>query len=315
MIGDGLAGVAWRESGRARALLAAGLCATLAGGCSVRQMATRELADSLSGSGGVFATDNDPELVGDALPFSLKLMESVLAETPEHEGLLLALSRSFAQYGYGFVELEADMVEEEDYEEARRLRERAAKLYRRARDYGLRALEVRRPGFRERFRDAPEQAVEGLGAQDVPFAYWTGLPWAGAISLSLDDPEQVGDLAYVDALARRALELRPDFDNGGLQSFFVAYEMGRPGAGPDAVEKARAHYRRAVELSGGKLASVHVTFAESVALELQDEALFEETLRKALAIDVDAWPAQRLTNLLYQRRAEWLLSRKDWLFL
>ncbi len=30
--------------------------------------------------------DDDPELVGAALPFSLKLMESVLAETPEHRG-------------------------------------------------------------------------------------------------------------------------------------------------------------------------------------------------------------------------------------
>jgi hypothetical protein len=38
-------------------------------------------------------------------------------------------------------------------------------------------------------------------------------------------------------------------------------------------------------------------------------------LRRALAIDADAWPESRLINLIMQERARWLLSRIDDLFL
>jgi TRAP transporter T-component len=34
-------------------------------------------------------------------------------------------------------------------------------------------------------------------------------------------------------------------------------------------------------------------------------------LQKALAIDVDAHPELRLSNTIMQRRAKWLLARKD----
>jgi len=38
-------------------------------------------------------------------------------------------------------------------------------------------------------------------------------------------------------------------------------------------------------------------------------------LRRAMAIDADAKPEWRLLNLVTQRRAKWLLSRTDQLFL
>jgi hypothetical protein len=38
-------------------------------------------------------------------------------------------------------------------------------------------------------------------------------------------------------------------------------------------------------------------------------------LNKALAIDVDAHPENRLSNMVMQRRARWLLARKDDLIL
>jgi predicted anti-sigma-YlaC factor YlaD len=42
---------------------------------------------------------------------------------------------------------------------------------------------------------------------------------------------------------------------------------------------------------------------------------FESLLNRALAIDPDANPDTRLLNLVMQRRARWLLSRKAELFL
>lgn len=291
------------------------LLGLLLSGCSVKKLALNQIGDALSGGGDIFASDDDPELVGAALPFSLKLMESVSAETPKHEGLLTSLASGFTQYSYGWVQLDADEIEDDDYERAEELRGRAVGLYQRARDYGLRAMEVRYPGFADELRIDAGQALAQVGAPQVETLYWTALAWAGAISLSLDNMELVSDLAYVEAMMMRCLELDSDWEMGAIQSFFITYEMSRMNGEGDPVENATRFFRRALELSDGRLASVYVAYAEAVAVAQQDKELFLAMLNKALEIDVDAYSTLRLNNLLYQRRAEWLLTRLDWLFL
>jgi predicted anti-sigma-YlaC factor YlaD len=58
-----------------------------------------------------------------------------------------------------------------------------------------------------------------------------------------------------------------------------------------------------------------VALAEAVSIDKQDRAEFESLLKRALAIDPNAKPEWRLNNLVMQRRARWLLSREDDLFL
>jgi hypothetical protein len=68
-------------------------------GCTtLRQTAVNQLSDALAKGGSGFANDDDPELVREAAPFSLKLIESLLAENPSHRGLRLAAASGFAQY-------------------------------------------------------------------------------------------------------------------------------------------------------------------------------------------------------------------------
>lgn len=284
-------------------------------GCSVRRFAVNRLGDALASSGATFASDEDPELVGEALPFALKLIESLLAESPRHRGLLLAAASGFTQYAYAFVQQQADELEDQDLGEARRLHTRARKLYLRARNYGLRGLEVRRPGFEKALRADAKAAVRAASKQDVPLMYWTAVAWGAAISLSKDDPETVADQPLVEALIDRALELDEAFDSGAIHAFLVSYEPSRPGvSAADAAGRARKHFERAVELSAGKLASPLVAFAETVSVSRQDKKEFEALLRRALDIDVNARAEWRLANLVSQRRARWLLGRVDQLF-
>ena len=84
-------------------------------GCSFRRMAVNKLGDALASGGTTFASDDDPELVKAAVPFSLKLMESLLAESPRHEGLLFATASGFTEYGYAFVQEDADELEATDF--------------------------------------------------------------------------------------------------------------------------------------------------------------------------------------------------------
>lgn len=303
-------GMVGRTFGCALALL----WLTLAGGCSVRRMALDRASDMLASGGSSVQADDDPELVRDAAPFQLKLMESVLEENPAHRGLLLAACSGFAQYAYAFVQQDADEAEDADLARARALSVRARRLYRRASGYGLRGLEVAHPGFGEALARDPASAAALAVRGDVPLLYWTAASWAGSIALSKDDPEAVADLPKAAALARRALELDEAWDSGALHTFFITFEMAAPGAGPGAGRKAREHFDRAVSLSGGRSASPFVALAEAVAVREQDREGFEELLGRALALDADAEPRWRLQNLVLQRRARWLLARADLLF-
>jgi predicted anti-sigma-YlaC factor YlaD len=292
------------------------LLLTLTTGCSIKRYAIKSIGDSLaSGSASTFATDDDPDLVGEALPFSLKLVESLLAEVPDHEGLLVAASSGFTQYAYVYVQQKADEMEDSDLAAAEQLRQRARRLYLRAYRYGLRGLETRHRGFEAGLRSAPKSAVAVTKRQDVPLMYWTAAALGSAIALSKNEPELVADQLLVEALIDRALELEPGYGDGAIHGFLVVYEGVRQGAPGDAATRSRRHFERAVALTGGQSAGPYVAMAENVAVAQQDKAEFERLLQQALAVNVDAKPEWRLLNLIMQRRARWLLTRTDALFL
>lgn len=283
--------------------------------CSVERFAIGRIGDALSESGSTYARDDDPELVREAAPFSLKLIESLLEKDPEHEGLLLAAARGFTQYAYAFVQQDADRLEESELTRSRELQARARRLYHRAHVYGLRGLDVRHPGFRECFDDDPHTALADTRAEDVPFLYWTAASWGLELALAKDDPEALLGLPQVEALIDRALALDESWNEGSIHAFLVSYEASRPGGQREWMNRSRMHFERAVELSRGLRAAPFVAFAEAVPLKQQDQRAFEQLLGRALAIDVEKAPDARLENEIARARARWLLSREGDLFL
>ena len=306
----------YSKSGKStRFLLVAIPLFLIVSGCSIKKIAIKKLGDALAQSGTTFSSDNDPELVKDALPFSLKLIESLLAESPRHQGLLFAASSGFTQYAYAFIKEEADETEPVDLEKAMALRVRARNLFLRARDYGIRGLETTHPGFGAALNKDPQLAAKEARAGDVPLLYWTAASWGLAITLSKNEPSLIADQPVVEALIDRALQLNEAFDEGAIHSFLIRYEPVRQGAPGDPLERARKHFERALELSHENQAGPLVSLAESVSIAKQDRQEFQTLLDRALAVDVNAKPAYRLANLVMQRRARWLLSRIDELFL
>ena len=292
------------------------LGALLLAGCSVRQLAVRTVSKALVGDGAnVFASDDDPQLIAEALPFALKTFEALVQQDPENGDLLLTTCSSFTQYSYAFVELEAERLRPVDHRAARAERERAVALYLRARDYCLRALELRAAGTGEGLLRDTEGALEVFDRDDVPLLYWTAGAWGSAISTGRHRTELMVDLDVVRAILTRALELDPTFERGALHDAMVALEA-LPEAMGGSYERARFHYRRAVELSAGQRAGSHLNWAWLVTIGRQDRADFERALEAALDIDPDeARPSDRLANTVNQDFARFLLSRRDELFL
>ena len=283
-------------------------------GCSIRGMVINSAANALSASGTAFAADDDPELIRDATAFSLKTVEILLEERPEHTGLLLTAAKGFTQYSYGFVQQDADFIEEEDFDEALRLRKRASKLYSRSIRYSRRGLEVHHNGFLEAFDANSDSAVAMLDKRDVELIYWYAAALGLKIGLSKDDPMEIAKLPHVGSLIHRALELDPTWDYGALYEFMVSYEGGLPESMGGSFERSAEYLNLAIELSNGERAGPYVAYAETVCVMRQDRDAFVENLNKALAVSVSEPSADRLANIINQNRAEWLLETVDDLF-
>jgi len=294
------------------AVLAASMLSST--GCSVRKLAINGLADALASAGDVYASDSDPELVEQALPFSLKTIEALLAEAPGNDELLLSACSGFTQYSYAFVLARAERLEFDDYRESERQRDRALALFLRARDYCLRSLEKAHPGITGRLRVEPELAAADLAASEIDFVYWTGASWGAAMSAGAHRLDLVADLPAVQALLRRVLALDERYDDGAVQEVMIALES-LPEAMGGSPARARDFFERAIELSGGNSASPYVSLASGLVIAEQNRARFVELLNLALAVDVDKVPERRLANLVAQRRAELLLERIDEYFI
>ena len=292
-------------------LLLVGLAALLLAACSIKRTAVNIVGDALAGGGGVYASDEDPELIREAIPFGLKTFESLLEVSPEHEGLLLTAASGFTAYAY-LLQDEADRLDVTDVARARQLRARVRKLYMRGRDYALRGLEVEHPHFTAILKTDRNSALAMTTEDDVPFLYWAGASWAGALSAAKDDVDLIAELPTAGALVGRVLELDETYERGSAHEFFISYEGSRPGG---SAKRAREHYRRAFEISDGQRASVHLALAEAVSVREQNLAEFKALIAAALAVDPDKVPNLRLANIIARHRAGWLQSRIPDLFL
>lgn len=298
---------------RVQAVLVLAFAVSAFPACSLKRIAINSVADSLAESGDAFASDADPDLVRDAVPFSLKLVESLLAEVPEHRGLLLTACSGFTQYAYAFVDSDAEMLKLDDYTRHVKLQRRARKLYLRGRDYCVRSLELEHPGIAARLARDPEATAAVLKKKDVPLMYWTAAAWGKAVALSLDVPAIAGDFPIVQALARRALALDPSFNLGAIHELMITLESLPEDMGGSR-DRAAQEYERAVALTAGNSASPHVSYALGVLLPQQKRQEFVALITKALDVDVDKEPRLRLSNVLAQQYAQYLLDHLDDLF-
>lgn len=291
------------SAARAAAVLALALATA---GCT--RMLTSVAGRAFAADGALFAADDDPELVRQALPFGLKTLEGLLQKAPEDPRLLLAAASGFTQYAYAFVQQDAEFLAARDPAGSREGLARARRMFARARDYGMRGLEAHRPGFAAALAADPHAAAATVA--DVPLLHWTAAAWGAWIARSKDDMKAVGQLRQAEALLERALALDESWQGGALHDLALAFAAA---AGDRA--KAKSHLDRAEALGIGRRLGPRVAYAESVCVAAQDRKGFDTLLDQTLAFDPDSAPEHRLANLLAQSRARWLKGRAEELFL
>ena len=285
--------------------------------CSINRMAINAVSDALTGtdSGNVFSSDPDPELVGDALPFAIKMYEALLDSNPNHQGLILTTGSLFIMYANAFVQTPAEMLPAHHFAERSAANERAKMLYLRGVDILYRDFDNRFPGFSTSHQDGSYgRHLARMRKQDVPLLYWTV---AGNMAAFALDPFNLAlgqRIPKLTAMLQRAYELDPDFNNGALDEFYILFYGSLPELMGGNKELAEKHFRIALEKNRGLSAGTYLSYVRAIAIPAQDYDTFKEYLGLALAIDVDADPPNRLVNILSQRTAAHLLSHASDIF-
>ncbi len=286
--------------------------------CSLNKLAMNKVAGMLStpSANDVFMSDNDPELVGDALPFAIKFYESLLASMPDHEGLRLRTGSLYVMYANAFLQTPADMTPRREAETKENLLARAKNLYLRGRDMLIVSLENKNPALRRQLKERKyEDATAPYQSKDIPFLYWTAAGWIGAFAIDPFDMKFALTLPQAAALMDRARELDPNYGRGAIDNFYILYYGSLPDYMGGDAEKAREHFEKAIALSGGTDTSAYVALAQTVCVKKQDVESFRNLLQKVLEFDPDKSPETRLVNILNQRKARWLLAHIDEYFL
>ncbi len=265
-----------------------------------------------SGESTVFLGDEDPELIKDALPFSMKIYETLLESNPDDPALLLATAKVFIFYSFAFLQTPAEQMPDTRINEKLETLQRAKKMYLRSRSYLFRAMEARHTGFTNSIKENKmDELLTKCKKDDAPYLYWIGMSWMAAfttdsfdMSLSVSSPKAV-------KLISKVLELDETLENGGAHEFFISYYGSLPAAMGGSEKKAREHFKKALEISKGANASTYLALATSVAVNNQDKREFLSLLEQALNVDIEKSPSTKTLNIISQRKAKWLVEHVD----
>jgi predicted anti-sigma-YlaC factor YlaD len=281
-------------------------CFLVFSACSVNTL----VANALTGEGGsaVFTGDSDPRLVGDSLPFAIKMYEALLDSTPKHQGLMLTTGSLLVMYANAFVQGPAEMLPVEEWQTRDAEMKRAKQLYLRGDEILYNALDAKYKGFS---RAAAQQDtfpifLKKIKKQDAGLLYWAVAGGMAAFSIDVLDFDLGSRIPEWTAMIQRAYELDPNFNGAMLDEFLIIFYASLPELLGGDKERATFHFQQALQKTGGNSAGAYVSYAQSVCVAAQDYEAFSDCLEKALAIDPDADVSTRLVTIITQQKARWL---------
>ena len=299
-------------------LLSLALLSLFGSGCSLQKLAVNQTAGILKQANASMQSERDLVFAKEALPASLKMIEGFLQAHQTQPLLLGLLAEGYMSYAFGFLEDEAEAIQNTDFRKAEALRERALAFHLRARDFGLRLLALEHAELAQALRDGRTPTAEELqevGADDMAGLFWTANPWAAAINVGKHEPGLLAQFSIVRTLMERCDALDPAFFNAGPPLVLGAMDAGIPAALGGRPEFATKNFERAISLTHGKFLMARVLHARFVGVQTGNRAFFEEELTQVLEAEPDSVPGWELSNRLAQRRARRYLSEIDETFL
>jgi tetratricopeptide (TPR) repeat protein len=277
-----------------RLLLAILLLASLSA-CSFDQMMVRASTPLIDGGIHALNQESDLDLAEASIPANIEMLEGMIHVDPDNIDLHTYAAQAYYGYAYGFNE---DVTPH-----------RAAKLYVRGLNHGLRALELlgvmdAKTGTVDEF----EQALGKLGKAHVDTLFWTASNWGKWVDVNRDSPEGIIALPRVTALMQRVLDLDDTYYYGGAHLYFGIYYGSRaPALGGD-YKKSEQHFQRARDINDDKLLVVDMLQAQYLERQRFDQKRFNSLLNRVIEAPEDLAPGFALMNQIAKRKAQKLLG-------
>ncbi|UCD91204.1 MAG: TRAP transporter TatT component family protein [Desulfobacterales bacterium] len=261
-------------------------------GCSFFiSSATLKMTEDLSQT---ILNNNDLETVEAGAPAYLLMLDSLLHNNPNNKSLLRAAANIHTAYADVFVKDTA----------------RAKKMTDKALDYALRALCVHDSDMclarKKKFQEFENQ-ISKYRSNDVPILFTLGSSWAAWIHSHRNDWNAVAEIARVEAIMQRVVELDEFYQDGSAHVYLGIMASFLPPALGGKLDVGRLHFERALEISGQKNLMTKVVYASQYARLAYDRNLHDRLLYEVLRADPDV-PGYVLSNTLAQKKAQELLD-------
>lgn len=258
------------------------------------QSATNGMAENLSAA---IMNQDDPETVRDGAPAYLLMLDSFIEGSPDDASMLGAAAELYAAYGVVFVD---------DKQRAHRLTSRAL-------SYGQQSLCASNKtacGIEKlTFKDF-ENTLKKLDKSDAASLFTFGLTSIAYIKVHSDDWGAMAKLPRVESVLKQVQKLDPQYQAVQVEHFLAVLNTIRPPALGGDFDAGKAHYERALALSGGKDLSINVDYARYYARTLYDRELHDRLLNDVMSAEPNQ-DGYTLFNTLAQREAQELLDAAD----
>jgi hypothetical protein len=152
--------------------------------------------------------------------------------------------------------------------------------------------------------------IEAINQEDVPVYYVLGTAWAGWIQAHSDDWNAIAQLAQVEHIMQRVVDLDEGYEDGSAHMYLGVIATLLPPAMGGRPEIGREHFERAIALSHGKNLMAKVVYARHYARLVFDRELHDKLISEVLAADPDV-PGYTLVNTIAQQQAKQLAASAD----
>ncbi len=266
-------------------------------GCaSIVASAGAKMADDLSAA---ILDQDDPELVREAMPSFMLLLDSMVRSSPEDPETLGAAAQMYAVYGTAF-------VDDPD---------RARTLTTRARGYGERALcaqQDRACNLDSLDFEDYTAAIDQLGSRDADALYSYSVGYLAYIRAHSDDFIALVGLPKVEFALTHLLAIGAGANAGSVNMYLGILNTLRPAALGGKPEVGREYFEAALALSGGRDLSIKVEYARGYARLVYERELHDRLLNEVLAAEVEQKGFTLVNHLAQQQAKELLVSADDY---
>lgn len=267
--------------------------------CSVNRIVVNSMANFIDDGTIVLYREADLGIAEHFLANNLKTIEVLLQKDPNNQKLNIIAAQGFGAYAMAFVE---------DQNPAR-----ASRLYLRGVDYGIRALPKKKKFTKTTIPKELEAILQTYTKEDVPALFWTGYNWGLYTLQNLDVTQNLINLAKIELIMRRCLELDESYYFYSVDLFYGAYYAGRPRILGGNPEKGKEFFLNNIKHNDGNLIG-KLFYAQYYAIQTYNEELFDELIDEILAFDLEQNPDFRLLNTISQKKARILKNKKEKIF-